>query len=273
MGAALTYARRYALFALVGIAGEDDLDAPDIIATEPSLATNAPNNTTGSVQASLPNCSIQRKPKPVLAAEQSAALRDQLLAEIADLRDGDELAFWAHRRLPAKNTLAVEDAFAVEVAFDHLLSPSKEALTDYASALNGLRQTLSDGLDAEASENSNPSSGPNGQTAPEDELTWNKTEVAFPLIKTVRKRNKAHLRFVAAEPCLICKRSPCDAHHLKFAQQRSLGGKVSDEFTVPLCRDHHEELHRFGNEAAWWANVQIEPMLLAKELWTTTLSR
>ena len=30
MGAALTYARRYALFTLVGIAGEDDLDAPDL---------------------------------------------------------------------------------------------------------------------------------------------------------------------------------------------------------------------------------------------------
>ena len=38
MGAALTYARRYALFALVGIAGEDDLDAPDLNATEPAEA-------------------------------------------------------------------------------------------------------------------------------------------------------------------------------------------------------------------------------------------
>ena len=38
MGAALTYARRYALFALVGIAGEDDLDAPDLNAPEPAEA-------------------------------------------------------------------------------------------------------------------------------------------------------------------------------------------------------------------------------------------
>ena len=36
MGAALTYARRYVLFALVGIAGEDDLDAPDLNAPEPT---------------------------------------------------------------------------------------------------------------------------------------------------------------------------------------------------------------------------------------------
>ena len=34
MGAALTYARRYALFALAGIAGEDDLDAPDLHVAE-----------------------------------------------------------------------------------------------------------------------------------------------------------------------------------------------------------------------------------------------
>src|SRR6267154_2459545 len=109
MGAALTYARRYALFALVGIAGEDDLDAPELMA-EPSPATRAavepggvvPNNRrsrNGSVHK-------PRQPKPMLAAEPSATLRDQLVAEINDLKDGDNLALWAHRRLPAKNTLA-----------------------------------------------------------------------------------------------------------------------------------------------------------------------
>jgi hypothetical protein len=72
---------------------------------------------------------------------------------------------------------------------------------------------------------------------------------------------------------LICQRSPCDAHHLKFAQPRSLGRKVSDEFTVPLCRDHHHDLHRHGNEMAWWANQQIAPMETARELWAATLLR
>ena len=38
MGAALTYARRYALFTLVGIAGEDDIDAPDLSAPIPAAA-------------------------------------------------------------------------------------------------------------------------------------------------------------------------------------------------------------------------------------------
>ena len=92
-----------------------------------------------------------------------------------------------------------------------------------------------------------------------------------PMRKEVRRRNKAHLGFVAAQPCLVCQRTPCDAHHLKFAQPRSLGRKVSDEFTVPLCRDHHRDLHRFGNELAWWANLQIAPIEIAKDLWQTRM--
>jgi hypothetical protein len=54
---------------------------------------------------------------------------------------------------------------------------------------------------------------------------------------------------------------------LKIAQPRSLGRKVSDEFTVPLCRTHHQELHREGNEANWWSNMQVAPLPIAKELW------
>jgi hypothetical protein len=98
-------------------------------------------------------------------------------------------------------------------------------------------------------------------------------QLVTPLRKPVRARNKAHLIFVAAQPCLICQRSRCDAHHLKFAQPRALGRKVSDEFTVPLCREHHQQLHHHGNEAAWWANLKIAPLEIAKELWSATLRR
>jgi hypothetical protein len=83
----------------------------------------------------------------------------------------------------------------------------------------------------------------------------------------VRKRSKAHLSFVRGQPCLICQQTPSDPHHLKFAQQSALGRKVSDEFTVPLCCPHHQDLHRCGNEKAWWANMQIAPMDIAKQLW------
>src|SRR5579871_2973470 len=82
-----------------------------------------------------------------------------------------------------------------------------------------------------------------------------------------RKRSKAHLSFVRGQPCLVCRQSPCDPHHLRFVQPKALGLKVSDEFTVPLCRAHHHDLHRHGNEKAWWVNMQIEPLPIAKELW------
>src|SRR5437016_3439139 len=98
-----------------------------------------------------------------------------------------------------------------------------------------------------------------------------RAEGSLQVALSVNRRNKIHLAFVAAQPCLVCRRSPCDAHHLKFAQPRSLGRKVSDEFTVPLCRDHHLDLHRRGNETAWWANLQIVPTEAAKDLWQTTL--
>ena len=71
-----------------------------------------------------------------------------------------------------------------------------------------------------------------------------------------RLRDKAHLKFVASQPCLVCGREPCDPHHLRFAQPRAIGLKVSDEFTVPLCRGHHRQLHQVGNEVTWWEERQ-----------------
>jgi hypothetical protein len=65
----------------------------------------------------------------------------------------------------------------------------------------------------------------------------------------------------------VCGRLPADAHHLRFAQPRALGRKVSDEFTVPVCRVHHRELHRHGDEAAWWQKTKIDPLPIARRLW------
>jgi Rad52/22 family double-strand break repair protein len=88
-----------------------------------------------------------------------------------------------------------------------------------------------------------------------------------------RIRDKAHLRFVASQPCLICGRQPSDPHHLRFAQPRALGLKVSDEFTVPLCRGHHRQLHQAGDEAAWWDNLNINALEIAKGLWGDSRQR
>ena len=82
--------------------------------------------------------------------------------------------------------------------------------------------------------------------------------------------DKQHLRFMAKQPCLVCGREPCDPHHLRFAQPRGLGQKVSDEFTVPLCRAHHRELHRAGKEREWWSRNGLEPLKSARSLWTMT---
>lgn len=87
-----------------------------------------------------------------------------------------------------------------------------------------------------------------------------------------RRRDKAHLRYVATQPCLVCGRQPSDPHHLKFAQPRALGLKVSDEFTVPLCRGHHRQLHQAGNEVAWWEDLDINAIEIAKGLWEETHS-
>lgn len=260
MGAALTYARRYALFALVGIAGEDDLDAPDLL-PEPSPKMKAGLGANGLTSQGSQNGTVHRprQTKPVLGAEPSAALRDELLVEIENLKNGDDLALWAHRRLAAKNALTSDDARIVEAAYLTLLETSSADTQELqkiagASAEQGF---------------------PGKEAAPIDRLAVAQQQpsavMVSPIRKEVRRRNKAHLAFVGAQPCLVCRRSPCDAHHLKFAQPRALGRKVSDEFTVPLCRDHHLDLHRHGNEIAWWANLKIAPTEVARDLWQRTL--
>ena len=266
MGAALTYARRYALFTLVGIAGEDDLDAPDLLDAPSPVAAN--DISKGRQTDGKPsNGSIHKQ--PILSPEPSAELRDRLIAEINELKDGESLAVWAQRRLRAKNTLMSEDAGAVESAYEAVLTKTPfEAMEqplsqpEHSSFRAGMAVNNPKTVRPTAPENEHTSS-----TTAHDHRPSTKNEVTFPIQKSIRKRNKAHLAFVANQPCLICKRSPCDAHHLKFAQPRSLGRKVSDEFTVPLCREHHQELHRHGNELAWWANVQITPLPVATELW------
>jgi len=82
-----------------------------------------------------------------------------------------------------------------------------------------------------------------------------------------RVRDRDHVKHVAQRPCLICGRRPADAHHLRFTQSRALSRKVSDEFTIPLCRGHHREVHRCGNEAAWWENIGVDPTIAARALW------
>jgi hypothetical protein len=85
-----------------------------------------------------------------------------------------------------------------------------------------------------------------------------------------RYRDKAHRKFVSSQACLVCGRQPSDPHHLRCAQPRALSRKVSDEFTVPLCRIHHREVHRVSDEAAWWKKLGVDPYFVAAALWAQT---
>jgi hypothetical protein len=259
MGAALTYARRYALFTLVGIAGEDDLDAPNVcdVAADRSPPVNdrtaKPSDNHGPLPQRPANDRHARsvtKPQPavVLDAELSAALREKLLVDIGNLVSAELAASWARDALGPKNSLRVDDAKLVEEAFERRLS--EVATPDAAGhADSSLMQAAVPGVAA-------------------DQAGIDKTVLAVATSR--RYRNREHLRYVARQPCLVCGRKPSDPHHLRFAQPRALGRKASDEFTVPLCRIHHRLVHRVGNEGAWWQEVGIDPIKVANNLWKRT---
>ena len=160
----------------------------------------------------------------VLSREASATLRDQLLAELEGLELKDDLDAWTLQAWPKANTLTPADGDEVRLAFQARL---------------GRLQTIPD-EDLSPAERDQPTANQ------EIRSRIDKSVLAIPVAR--RLRDKTHLRFVAKQPCLVCGRQPCDAHHLRFAQSRGLSLKVSDEFTVPLCRAHHRELHRTGKE-------------------------
>jgi hypothetical protein len=284
MGAALTYARRYALFTLVGIAGEDDLDAPDLGAPREleSGSPPEPNSQSeprGYVAAGPANGSRGRKPPPapklLLQPDASAVLRGRLMSELAAIATADEAAVWAKRKLPAKNTLMPADADVIEQAFRAKLQSVERMEADKAAAPppSGDQRDQSDVQPGPNAPNLDPDTGlPLDNTVISDapKLAPVEDQGATALMKSVRRRDKAHRDFVCSQPCLICGRRPSDAHHIRFGQPRALGRKVSDEFTVPLCRVHHRDLHRRSDEKAWWEAANIEPMAIAQRLWRET---
>jgi hypothetical protein len=295
MGAALTYARRYALFTLVGIAGEDDLDAPDLIgpasphdrssgaeggpghgrgagnghgsarldARSPNLAARTPLPRQGKADAGSGGANQARAihGAVLLSFVASGQLRDQMLGELNDIGSSDEAAKWAHRRLPDKNKLNGVDAKHIEETF--------------RAKLKAFAIHHAEGLPAsEHGSEAVPAVEPITETdAPEPKRKRHGRSVdksVLPHPEPRRIRDRDHVRFVAQQACLICGRKPSDAHHLRFAQSRALGRKVSDEFTVPLCRGHHRELHRHGDEVGWWSRSGIDPAVPARELWLET---
>jgi hypothetical protein len=317
MGAALTYARRYSLFTLVGIAGEDDLDAPDLAGQPGEGAATAGKgldreklNGGGTAERSVAAGTLgafarSRKPwtppKQALAPEASAALRDRLLCELSGVATADEATTWAQRALGAKNTLRDVDAAAVEVAFASrmaelgdevpLLSPPRAGQdtaetgeppgrTELMAALRASVDRADPKRATRPKDKRRPKRQPREQALPapsaserepvNNAVPWHVDKTALPLTEPRRYRDRAHLQFVASQPCLLCGRQPADAHHLRFMQPRALARRVSDEFAVPLCRTHHRALHRHGDEAAWWKAANIDAVGMAHRLWQHT---
>jgi ERF superfamily len=265
MGAALTYARRYALFTLVGIAGEDDLDAPDL-EVNPKIAADQADGSDGrapnghALSSGVPDGRrrglgpVTRISAPLLPADQSALQRDRLLGELSGLQSADDAANWAHRSLPAKNTLTVVDAQLVEAGF-------RVRLAAFGDEQPGeLPETAQNPVGAQLARTNAEATKPPAPLPQEPGIRHVST-------KTIRLRDKEHRKFVSTQPCVVCGRYPADAHHLRFAQPRALSRKVSDEFTVPVCRVHHRELHRHGDEAAWWQRTNVDPLPIALRLW------
>src|SRR5262249_10058975 len=282
MGAALTYARRYALFALVGIAGEDDLDAPDLnIPAKPESERRIGSNGQWKRRQHVPGRAkgwrrrpqIAPEPNRPLQAQLSAVLRAQLLEELTAIASADEGVAWAQRRLEAKNTLMLPDADLVERAFREKMSllaaPGGVANPNLHGDAPAEQPDGAGGQSSLASQGS--LSAENGATTcVTQRVAAVDPESPAPFPKFVRKRDKAHREFVCSQPCLICGRRPSDAHHIQFGQPRALGRKVSDEFTVPLCRVHHRELHRGNDEKKWWEAANIDPIEIAERLWRET---
>ena len=205
MGAALTYARRYALFTLVGIAGEDDVDAPDPLqqtsGSEKPKGNGSPNGGQHHAPARAAAARSTANARlvavgPALSPEASAQLRDRLLGELNELAGGDEAALWAHRSLPEKNKLIAADALCVEEAFQARLASFATPAADEAQTPTELVRPLT-------SQGPHPGKQPKGRMRSK---AIDKSILALPEPRRVRDRD--HVRYVAKQPCVVCGRQP-----------------------------------------------------------------
>jgi len=295
---------------MVGIAGEDDLDAPDLINDQPQgdQAADVRLAPRSSVDPSPLSSSQFRAVNPTIppvrekfGADDSAAIRAQLLQDIETLSQDEDLQSRAIVILKAKNRLSADDAKLVEQAFAarmdrHVASPDASAEDGSMSAAivetspepqsaptkaakpvratkrrRQSKETVGEAaappISSKPCTDDNPAS-PSVNLQADAPSKIQKSELT--INEPRRHRDKAHLKFVASQPCLVCGRSPADAHHLRFTQPRAMGRKVSDEFTVPLCRTHHRDNHRFGDEQAWWSKQAIDPVGTSRQLWVST---
>jgi hypothetical protein len=162
MGAALTYARRYCLFTMAGLAGEDDLDAPDLQTAKPlddiangpdpgpQLRANADTalqsasstpklgaiaEGTSPGQELEPSRRRRRGARRIPPSSSSSASSGDPGGDLAQITDADALLRWALENLPARNKLGEHQLAALDAAFlarADAIGADPELLTPFA---------------------------------------------------------------------------------------------------------------------------------------------
>jgi hypothetical protein len=194
----------------------------------------------------------------VLDPGQSAALRDKLLTEVANLTSSEFAVTWAAGALGAKNSLIAADAKLLEEAFEQKLASAQ------LSAVN--ETSISESA---ATAEARPGDRPQVSGAESDQprgIDKSVLAVAAPR----RYRNREHLRYVAQQPCLVCGRKPSDPPSSSARAAAGARPQSQRRFVVPLCRSHHRAVHRASNEQAWWDATDIDPIKVARKLWKHT---
>ncbi len=167
--------------------------------------------------------------------------------------------------MPAKNRLQTPDAQAVEAAFEEKLARFEAA---------GIGRARSGADRRRPSERSPIASHPRRRSRV---LRRDGRPPDPPRRPVAPKTIRLAIRIIANSS--RNRPAPCAADRRRrritfaFMQPRALGRKVSDEFIVPVCRLHHRELHRHGDEQAWWRELNIDPVAIALALWRKTRSR
>ena len=188
MGAALTYGRRYALFALVGIAGEDDLDAPDLQSPMSEIDAEGAKVSRGQL-----NGGGQRTGKSEVTPPRAETPK----APTANPSNpfGRRCGQMGRAKPRRKNRLRASDAAQVEASFETKLA---DLATTSTEGPQRRRQSLADAPDFTAM---GPNTDANNSNERASSRAIDKSVLALPEPRRVRDRD--HIRSIVQNPCLV----------------------------------------------------------------------
>ena len=284
MGAALTYARRYALFTLVGIAGEDDLDAPDLCAAAPSPAPQQSaeleprrSHGTRTARSRLPPRSRGNgrargaveaaSAAAILDPDQSAALRDRLLARARQHCTRRSAPRAGHgRRSPPRTASPPSDAKLVEDAFEQRLS-ELAAVRSIAEAIgaHGNDDRTAGAAMAAAADRHGAATAPSvPESSDRHRQERARDRRAPPLsqpgaLRFVRQAALPDLRPQAVRPASPALHAAAGAR--PQGQRRIRGPALPHPSSAGAPR---------RRRAAWWQDAGIDPIKVARKLWKQT---